>query len=135
MIHSRGAICDGCLKKLETTDQYLRLWFIKLKISFPNVHICWAWRGEKDQRADFESRRSEKQWPTSKHNFMLDGKPNSLALDLFQINDRNEAMFNPDFYLHIYNWSLDNGWKINWGGNYRVLKDCDHFEMVAIPGQ
>lgn len=125
MVHTDGN-CQGCKDKLAMADDYLVAWFIAIKKQFPTIHVCWSFRDQEYQDKAFARGLSLNKWPTSKHNHMQDGKPSSLALDLFEVIN-GVASFNPDFYLSIYKWSLLNGFKIKWGGAFIHLRDYDHF--------
>lgn len=124
--------CPGCIKKLLFCDPFWTEWFSNVKAIWPTAHIAWGFRGQADQDADFAAGKSKLKWPNSKHNFMLrDDKPNSLALDIFEINpDNGKAVFDSKWCAEVYHWSLSKGYPVQWGGLFETLKDMDHFEIA-----
>jgi len=133
MTHTEGP-CSGCMDKLAMADSYLANWFYSVKEAFPSTHVCWSFRNQAEQDHDYEKGLSQKKWPESKHNFTFNGQPHSLALDLFELKN-GSALFRPDFYTHIYAWSMNNGFdRISWGGRFKTLHDWDHFQIDAPTG-
>lgn len=89
-----------------------------------------AW--EADQNQAYSDGKSRQKWPESAHNYMENGVPCSLALDLFELNEDGDALFPVEIYSKInsVNESLTDGPK--WGGNYLTLRDYDHFYINVI---
>lgn len=108
-------------------------WFNWIKEKYPEIHCCWGWRGEADQHADFIAGRSRLDWPHSSHNQTHNGMPCSHAIDIFTIDAGGAAKFNPDFFQKIADETVAAGYKITWGGNFKRLKDMDHFELTNEP--
>lgn len=132
MIHDPEAKdCQGCENKLTQADPFLRGWFYQVKERWPTCHVAWAFRGEADQNADFNSGKSTKRWPSSRHNFTIGGKPHSLALDLFEIDVHGKASFKHSTFADIWTWCQEQGSKVSWGGNFVHLRDNDHFEISS----
>lgn len=129
-LHNPGDICDGCDFLLEQVHPYLSQFYHWVKDNHPEVHIAQAWRGEIDQNKDFASGKSHLKWPDSKHNHIENGKPCSLALDLFQLIE-GEAKFDMNFYNGLYNECVDADLAIRWGGTFKDLLDGPHFEILA----
>jgi hypothetical protein len=129
MIHSAEPKCQGCKDKLVGVHLALNTWFWDMKEKHPELHVCWGWRGEEDQHADFLSGRSKLDWPKSKHNKMLNGNPCSEALDVFTIDQYGIAHFDRKFYAALAEETTAAGYKITWGGNFPTFKDLDHFQL------
>lgn len=125
--HIEGDFCPLCDDKLKLVHEAMKEWFLWAKKIYPDLHIAWGWRGELDQHADFMAGRSKLDWPKSKHNNMIDGRAQSLALDVFQIDEK--AIFNPKFYLELWQRTEQEGWPVLWGGTWKSFKDMDHFEL------
>lgn len=132
MTHVYGPVCEGCETKLDLAHPDLRTWFHRVKAQYPNTHIAWSWRSKADQDIAVKAGKSAAPWPTSRHNHMYQGKPFSLALDLFQQDSHGNASWS----------SFDNG-KINkdfgagmrWGGTFKSLGDSGHFELGKAPSE
>lgn len=124
--------CVGCKNKLLDVHIIMNAWFWWVKENHPEAHVCWGYRGEDDQHADFMAGRSKLDWPNSKHNNMIDDKPCSLALDIFTLDQNGSAKFDLSFYQKIEQETKDAGYKIIWGGSWKSLKDNDHFELEEI---
>lgn len=130
-MHTNGVLpCTSCALKLEEAHHLLVGWFWDMKLVYPDLHISWAYRDEASQHADFLSGKSRLDYPNSKHNNTVDGKPLSLALDLFTIDSNGSANFNPDFYDKLNLASLEKGYSLRWGGTFQHLKDMDHWEIL-----
>lgn len=128
MTHKDGPVCNGCEMKLAGAHEYLGPWFRELKKRYPNAHISWGWRGHDDQERFFLEGKTKLHFPNSPHNLVRDGKPCSMALDLFLINEDGEATFPPLWYAKV---NLENEaarLPILWGGKWKTLGDGDHFE-------
>jgi len=130
-IHTEGLNCSGCNNKLLTADPYLINWFSELKKVFPTAHVSWAFRDKESQDEAYTAGLSFSTWPESKHNYMINDKPNSLALDLFEINLVGAASFRPSFYTRVYEWSLKSNFNIKWGGYFLTLRDYNHFYIES----
>jgi hypothetical protein len=118
-----------CEQKLESAHEILRDWFYKVKKSFHDVHISWAWRGKEAQDEFVKVGKSRAHWPHSKHNHQRNGKPCSLALDLFQLKD-GKAQFFHDFYSGIDDFNKTINAPIRWGARFvGPLLDANHFEL------
>lgn len=129
------AECPLCNFKLEFAHKTLRAWFHKYKKKYVSIHISDSWRGPREQDIYFSSGKSNVQWPNSKHNNMVDNKPLSLALDLFQIDDDGNARWSVQFMTKLANECAANADPIFWGGNIRLKnggRDCCHFELKVV---
>ena len=132
MVHDKDdPQCMGCKNKLLDVHLALNAWFWDMKKRYEDLHISWGFRDEKHQRADFKAGLSRLNWPNSKHNNMLDGSPCSLALDVFRIDQQTgAALFNSSFYTVLNEYSKSQGYNLRWGGEFKTLKDLDHFELI-----
>ena len=131
-MHTNGILpCPACTLKLEEADSRLGGWFWNMKLKYPQLHIAWSFRNESDQHAAFLSGKSKLDWPSSKHNNMINGLPCSLALDVFTLDDQGDANFNADFYEQLNEDTLEASYPIVWGGSWITFKDLDHFELTV----
>jgi hypothetical protein len=127
--HTHDPVCPLCEDKLFTAHDYLKGWFRSLKSRYPNVHVSWAYRGQADQEEFFKEGKTRAHYPHSAHNKTDEaGKPCSLALDLFQIDEDGVARFSPLFYAKIADESEKDGALILWGGTFKNIGDRDHFQ-------
>jgi D-alanyl-D-alanine carboxypeptidase len=122
--------CPLCQEKLKEAHEKLQVWFGDLKKEFNQVHVSWAWRGKEDQERFFKEKKTRAHFPYSKHNHMKEGKPCSLALDLFELVNAR-AVFNPKFYLRIHKFNQAKNHEIKWGGLFKNFKDYPHFELIT----
>ncbi len=130
-MHKNGVLpCTTCELKLEEADPILVGWFWNMKLKYPDLHVAWSYRGEADQHADFLSGKSKLDYPNSKHNNTVNGKPSSLALDVFTLDSAGVAHFNPDFYEQLNEDTIAEGYKITWGGSWQTFKDLDHYQIA-----
>lgn len=128
--HTHDPVCLLCEDKLFTADPRLASWFRAVKARYTNVHVSWSWRGEADQEAFFKEGKTHAHFPHSAHNKMdASGKPCSLALDLFQIDEDGIARFSPLFYAKIADESEKTNEPILWGGTFKNIGDKDHFQL------
>lgn len=127
--HTHDPVCPLCEEKLTLADPQLATWFRAVKARYANVHVSWSWRGEADQDAFFKEGKTRAQWPKSKHNNMQGGRPWSLALDLFQIDEDGVARFSPLFYAKLADENEKANEPILWGGMFHSIGDKDHFEL------
>ncbi len=109
---------------------YMQHWYRQIKALWPTTHISWAYRGKDDQEQAFTDHRSKLHFPFSPHNRTdLTGKPESIALDLFELID-HQAVFNPIFYAKVADYSAKEHMPILWGHSFKSLGDDDHFQYV-----
>lgn len=121
-----AADCPGCNDRVQDAEQYLRDWFKFQKGKFPSMHVSWAHRDEASQGQAFSDGDSKLQWPNSKHNLLP-----SQALDVFQINEQKQAVFDPIFCAKLNDDSKKSGYTLRWGGEFKTLGDSGHFEMES----
>lgn len=126
MVHQRGpdGRCLGCLHKLTEANAAFSPWFWGLVMQNPDLHISWSFRGPVDQEEAFKESKSKLHWPDSAHNKMVDGKPCSDALDLFEIYD-GKPLWRPTLMAHI----AARFPNFIWGGAFKSLGDYDHFQL------
>lgn len=125
--HTADSACPLCEAKLLTAHPYMRDWFHRIKALTPTVHVCWAYRGKEDQEQAFRDGKSKLHYPNSPHNRInLDGKPESYALDIFQIVG-GRAVFDALFYAKVNAYNVAGNEPILWGHIWKNLGDLDHF--------
>lgn len=130
--HTDGESCPLCVEKLKQAHLYLVQWFLVLKRKYPNVHVSWAWRGQRDQDHALETHASALRWPFSAHNHtMKDGSPCSMALDLFQLDEDGVARWSPTFFSKVNAENEAAGEPIQWGGKFKSFGDSCHFQFNA----
>lgn len=135
--HTKEGACPLCEEKLLTAHPLMREFFRSLLLAFPGVHISWAWRGKLDQDKFVAEGKSNTPFPMSKHNYMIDGKPCALALDLFTLNEHGVAIFPPKLYHLIFVWAGKTNFPhIEWAGNWTgKLKESCHFQTAPAHAQ
>lgn len=128
--HNDDNPCPLCEAKLSTAHSVIADWFRKIKAIWKNVHVSWAFRNKEQQERVYEDGASLVRWPNSAHNYMIGDKPQSLALDIFQIDDDGVARFSPKFYRLIWDWTNGGDFKLRWGGDFKKLGDAGHYELL-----
>ncbi len=125
--------CPSCKAKLEQAIPFMREWFYRALLVFPNLHISWSYRDLIAQNRMQAEGKSDLRYPLSKHNKTdAQGNPQSWALDLFE-QKSGIASFDPITYIKINKWNVDNDEPVFWGGAWKKVggdggKDRDHFE-------
>lgn len=127
--HTHDLVCPGCQDRLTEAHPYMVDWFNCQKLSFPDLHTSWVFRDEASQNAAFDSGASKLRWPDSKHNKMIDSKPYSEAIDIFQLSPTHGAIFDPGYCLKVREASVLGGFKLRWGGDFKEIGDQCHFEL------
>lgn len=131
-VHGDGPSCQGCNDKLRDVHPALGEWFHRMKSKYVSIHIAWGFRNEAEQEKCFRDGASVLRWPASKHNHLgLDGKPQALALDVFQIDDDGVDRWSPAFYFKLSE-EIQNEYGpkfIRWGGTFKK-PDKPHFELL-----
>lgn len=127
--HQPGPTCPECEKKLLTAHPYLREWFRTQKAKRPDLHIAWAYRNQQEQEACVNAGSTRLHYPFSPHNATntLDGAPESLALDVFQISEEGVAKWSWTTYSAINKENASAGEPITWGGKFEIV-DGPHFQ-------
>lgn len=129
--HTSDPVCPLCEEKLKTAHPEIARWYRNdVKASYPNAHVAWAYRGKEDQERAFQEHRTKCHYPDSPHNRMVEGRPESLALDLFQIDEDHRALFNPIWYAKLSDECEQKKLPIQWGGTFKTLGDYDHFQLT-----
>lgn len=128
--HQDGPTCAGCDAKALECHSEMQSWFYNHKSVHPEMHIAWGFRGEAVQNELYKEKKTMRRWPLSKHNSMINGKPNSEAMDVFQIAD-GKAVFDPKFYFNLHQEDLKNESPIAWAGLWVSFKETMHFELDA----
>lgn len=89
--------------------------------------IC-GYRNEKDQNAAFKKGKTALVYPNSKHNKMP-----SLAIDIapYPINWQDLTRFKIlACHIKIVAYKLDI--PIQWGGDWKLIKDYPHYELIKV---
>lgn len=128
-MHTNTEVCTSCEKKLEEAHPKLREWFSAVKKRYINAHVSCAFRNQADQTKVYLEKKSTLRWPNSKHNFMKDGKPCAMALDLFQIDEDGLARWSPQFFAKLNADNEAAKIDLRWGGLFKSLGDYCHFEL------
>jgi hypothetical protein len=128
-VHKEGPECSGCSEKLKQAHPFMREWFFRKKKTYENLHVYRVWSDKEEQDRYFKEGSSKLPWPKSPHNYVRDGRPCSLALDVFLINEDGEARFPPLFYAKLNEENERDREPIRWGGTFKTLRDANHFEL------
>src|SRR5512135_2558786 len=130
MKHTNGPDCQECNDKLEQAHPYFKEFFYKyVKPSYPNAHISWSFRDKKNQNLCYDMGKSKLPWAKSAHNFMKDGNPCARAIDLFEQDENGIGLWRPEFFQGVYQICKMDNLPIEWGGNWKMLSDRDHFQL------
>lgn len=109
-------------------------WFRKLKARYPNVHVSCSWRGREEQERLFREQKTDLHFPHSKHNNLSPAsQPQSLALDLFQIDEDGVGRWSPLFFAKVNAENEADREPVRWGGKFKIhgrWPDGDHFELM-----
>lgn len=122
--HTSDPSCLLCEQKLLQATKELEIWFRKVKSKYPSIHISWSYRDQASQEQAFAEGKTHAHFPHSPHNQMP-----SLAIDIFQINDKGQAIFDPIFCAKIAEEARQDEDPILWGGIFKSLGDNDHFQF------
>jgi hypothetical protein len=129
--HEHGPVCPLCTEKLKTAHPLLVAWFQRVKARHINAHVSWAYRGPEDQEKAFKEGKTKLHYPDSKHNNMFNGKPCSLALDLFILDEDGVARFPGLWYAKLNVENEANKEPIFWGGRFKSFGDLDHWQLIV----
>lgn len=131
--HTKDPICPLCEQKLTQAKIEMALWFRDLKTRYPNVHVSWSYRDRVSQEQCFLAGTTKLHYPESGHN-QVDAYGNScsIALDLFQISESGQTVYDPLFFVKVDTDNLRAKLPIFWGGRWKHLGDRDHFEWHPI---
>jgi hypothetical protein len=132
--HTYGTHIDNdCQEKLKGVSPLLARWFTEVvKPAFPDCHIAHGWRGQLEQDKLFLEKLTDLKFPKSPHNkFGIDGKPMSLALDLFRQDEDGRGSWSKDYFDAIREHSESEGWPLRPIYTLKSGKqDNPHFELV-----
>jgi peptidoglycan L-alanyl-D-glutamate endopeptidase CwlK len=130
---------DTCHPKLINVIDY------GLHLSPVDIAIVWGWRDEVTQNGMFRSGVSQKQWPDSLHNHVIEGvHPQSLAFD-FGPYVKGVAIPWEDTHMFalvagiFFAAAEDQGTTLRWGGDWDMdglttdqdFMDWGHLELVG----
>lgn len=122
--HTQGEECEKCNEMLLRARDELRNFFLHFKKQFIMMHVSCVYRDEEDQNAAFLANTSKLKWPKSKHN-----KLPSEAIDVFEILPNGSGRWDPAFYHKLNEIQLVQGFNLEWGGSWKVLRDGPHFQI------
>jgi hypothetical protein len=122
--HTSDPICRLCEDKLQAVKKELQDWFHAVKAKYPSVHISWGYRDQADQDAVFAQGKSREKFPMSPHN-----KTPAMAIDIFQINDKGQAVFDTAFFASLAATIKEQRLPFIWGGWFSTISDKDHFQF------
>ena len=125
--HTSDPDCPLCDDKLAQADPRLVHWFLSAKVRHPDIHVSWSYRDEVSQDQAVQEGKSKLAYPKSAHN-----KLPALAIDLFQINEAGQALWNKSFFEQLDHENEQAQIKIKWGGNWVNLGDDDHWEVDPV---
>lgn len=129
--HTDQAVCLGCVQRLAEAKQELGNWFWVMKQHNPYLHVAWAYRDEENQNRMHAEGASKLVYPNSKHNKTdADGRPDAEAIDLFE-QYKGEGHWSKEAMTKVNAKSIELGYKMRWGGDFKSLGDYDHFELVS----
>lgn len=107
-----------------------------------NFTIVHGWRPQRVQDVLFESGASKKPWPESKHNYMENDKPMSLAIDIGPWVNNGIPWKETHIFAVVAGSFMtvaeDLGIQLRWGGDWdsdgvttdQTLLDWGHLELV-----
>jgi len=121
--HRNGATCESCADKLKSAHPHLVKFFWRVRLSFPDCHVAYAFRGKKEQDDAYASGKSALKWPNSKHNVTP-----SRAIDLFFQDDQGKGSWPTERFKEIH---VRCGAGLRWGGDFSHLHDYCHWEMPS----
>lgn len=127
--HTKGDSCQGCNARMDEAHPELRIVFHSIKKVFPDAHASWVWRNRVQQNQFVNDGASKAPYPTSQHNKLLNGEPCARAFDLFQLDAKGLAMWDPGFFRSIWRWMLHQKLPMRWGGAWTTLGDTNHYEL------
>lgn len=147
--HTSDETCPLCIEKLKRAHLYLVQWFSVLKRKYPNIHVSRSWSDQAEQDGFYAKGRkqnpdgswaivtprevvTELRWPFSAHNHTdRSGMPQSMALDLFQLDEDGVARWVPLFFAKVNAENEKAGEPLQWGGKFKSLGDSCHFQFNA----
>lgn len=94
---------------------------MKVRQRWPDVHVSWSFRNQKEQQEAFDKGASKFVWPESKHNMIP-----SQAIDLFQQDAGGRGIWSYPKMKEIQDSFGDH---LVWGGNWTNFKDFYHWEL------
>lgn len=116
-----------------------------MDVSPMDFTVLVGWRGKADQDAAVAAGKSKTPWPTSKHNQMNNGRPESMAVDFapwpIDWNDIKAFHFLAGFIMGVgAPIAAAHGYRLRYGGNFNDdgnftndhFVDGDHLELVKI---
>jgi len=125
--HTSDPVCPLCEQKLLAVHPELQnIFHAKIKPSFPDAHVSWGFRSEKEQEQSVLDGKSKLEFPDSAHN-----KTPAMAIDLFQIDHAGRAKWDPGFFSAVNQLLEKAAPSVFWGGKWRDLGDFDHFQIKS----
>ena len=121
--HSNDSkFCVLCSKKTDQVSGVLSFLFAQIRDEFPDCHMSWGYRDEKQQQEQLEKGYTQVRFPGSKHN-----RVPAEAMDLFQLKD-GKAVFDKEYYEKVAKFVYTKTKNVKWGGSFKK-PDFPHFEL------
>jgi len=118
-----------CIDRLSECHFDIQAVIVKTSSYLP-IMVTWGWRGKEDQEEAYHGGKSSLRWPHSKHNRMVDGVPQSHAVDIipfalgedivWDVTDKWRLMAS-----YVWQVSIKKEVDLIWGGYFG---DYSHFE-------
>jgi len=117
---SRRATCNPVLQEV----------FNELIKTYDHTILCGE-RGKQDQNNAYATGKSKAKWGQSKHNVIPGVREYSDAIDAapYPIDWNNHVRF-AEMNDKVQEIAKKKGVKINWGGNFKSIKDLVHWEIA-----
>lgn len=107
----------------------LGIYFKSIRLRFMDFHLSETFRDRAAQEDAFRSGKSKKKWPNSKHNVIVNGKPESRAFDFFQQED-GKTKYPPKWVLDVVTYCKDHKFNCRYGIDFQDLDDSIHIELL-----
>ncbi len=121
--------CPSCDLKLEQANPLFRPYFYSIRTKFPDCHISETFRDQQTQEDKFREGFSKEHWPNSKHNTIVNGKPESRAFDFFQ--QANGLYKHPPLWIQsVVDYCKSQNMPFRYGADFPTFKDTIHIELL-----
>lgn len=128
--HSNSTVdCPSCLLKLEQAHPMLSVYYKLIREKHLDFHLSQTFRDKQAQEDAFKSGLSRKHWPFSKHNVMVNGKPQARAFDFFKQQD-GKTLYPYNWVLEIITFCKSHNFNCRYGMDFQDLEDSIHIELM-----